>query len=235
MRTVVTRRSARVCLAVCSMETSSSSRCRRTSWPSSMFCDDVQVVAQRQVLVDGRDARASVASGASGSGPGGPARQVSPCVGSQMPAMRLDQGGLARAVVPDQGGHLPGRDVEVTPVSACTGPKLLPMPRSCSSGLAHGGGAGAGAGRARPASAGRAPSSGLPVTTGCPGWSCDSVLSRDTGCGAGLGERARAQLGGRHELVRDDGRVHVRGRDPLRRQQDRRDRRSWSAGPWSCR
>ena len=37
LRTVVTRRSLSVCLAVFSMATSSSSRCRRASWPRSMF------------------------------------------------------------------------------------------------------------------------------------------------------------------------------------------------------
>ena len=38
LRTVVTRMSASVCLAVCSMEISSSRPNRRVSWPSSMFC-----------------------------------------------------------------------------------------------------------------------------------------------------------------------------------------------------
>jgi hypothetical protein len=75
---------------------------------------DVQVVTQREVLVDGRDAEIR-----------GIPRRVDmdrPAVPYQLAAARrpdardgLDERRLACPVVPDQRGHLPGRDVKVDP------------------------------------------------------------------------------------------------------------------------
>ena len=45
------------------------------------------------------------------------------------PGEDLDEGGLACAVVADDGDDLARVDVESTPLSACTAPKLLLIPR----------------------------------------------------------------------------------------------------------
>src|SRR6266567_8049407 len=122
------------------------------------------------------------------------------------------------------------------PVKARTGPKFLPMSARRSSGwapLASSAGAwtcgvscACGAwsdweADARPAVAGRA-SSALGLVTGRA--SLRSCSLRYPGGLAGSRVGADAELGGLHELVRDDGRVHVVRGDPLRREQHRRHR-----------
>src|SRR6516162_3931832 len=137
-----------------------------------------------------------------------------PCDGSQIPEMVLISVDLPAPLSPTSAVTCPAGTSRSMSVSARTGPKLFPMPRSCSSGACP-----TASEEAAPAAAGRAPSSPvtvrvqlvmqLPPSTGDPsGLACTRVL-------------ARAQLRSRHELVRDDGGVHVRRRDPLRRQKDR--------------
>ncbi len=74
---------------------------------------DVQVVAERQILVDGRDPGRRWHLVGARKCTGRPCQIMLPRGGLPDPRDRLDQGGLARPVVPDQGRDLPGRDVEV--------------------------------------------------------------------------------------------------------------------------
>ena len=75
--------------------------------------DDVQVVAQREVLVDRRDARAPRRPGARGGGRGVPSHRISPPSGRPQPGDGLDQRRLAGAVVADERRDLARRDLEV--------------------------------------------------------------------------------------------------------------------------
>ncbi len=74
--------------------------------------DDVEVVAEREVLVDGRDAEGLGVLGAAD-----PDRAALPGDGALVdgvdPGDRLDQRGLSGTVVADQGDDLTGVDVEV--------------------------------------------------------------------------------------------------------------------------
>ena len=95
--------------------------------------DDVEVVAQRQVLVDRRDAeRLGV--------PGPvqvdrlPSQRISPPSGAQRPEMVLISDDLPAPLSPTSAVTLPGGTSRSTSVRARTGPKVLVIPRSDSSG-----------------------------------------------------------------------------------------------------
>src|SRR6266487_4511843 len=98
-----------------------------------------------------------------------PFQRISPLVGSQIPEMVLISVDLPAPLSPTRAVTWPADMSRSTPASACTGPKLLPSPRSRSSGALP-----AAAGvwlfaalpeGARPAVAGRAPSPLSAVTT----------------------------------------------------------------------
>ena len=101
---------------------SASAACRRTgkgprrnrigSWPSVTFADGVEVVAQREVLVDGLDAVARAPSQRRQARPRSPPIQSSPASGVVEAAEDLDERALAGAVVADEAEHLARRDVE---------------------------------------------------------------------------------------------------------------------------
>ena len=86
--------------------------------------DDVEVVAQREVLVDDLDAE-GVASLGPCTVTGLPSKRYSPASNAWMPAIALDQGALAGAVVADEGGDLPGSDVEVDAAQDVDGAEAL--------------------------------------------------------------------------------------------------------------
>src|SRR5690242_10915875 len=144
----------------------------------------------------------------------------SPLLGGQMPAIVLMSVDLPAPLSPTSAVTWPAGMSRSMPVSACTGPKLLPTPRSRSSGTSLASPAPDGT---RSAGAVRVPSAELSVTTAAspPGCKGSSSSSRDTVLRAVRLERARAQLRCWHELVLDDRGVHVLRRDPFRREQDR--------------
>ena len=168
-RTVVTDRPASVSCAVSLHRRSSSSRpCRSRSRPEEHVLDDVEVVAQGQVLVHGLDARARSASRGPCRWTGWPFQRISPPSGSRMPAMLLISIDLPAPLSPDQRGDLAGRDVEVDAgqglhraevlvdarAARSSGGRLRPR-TPCRAARPAG---------ARPADAGRAPVSALAVT-----------------------------------------------------------------------
>ena len=89
---------------------------------------DVQVVGQREVLVDGRDPEVGRVPAASAGAPACPARAAAPVVGCQMPAMHLISVLLPAPLSPTRAVTCPAGMSRSMPVSACTGPKFLPMP-----------------------------------------------------------------------------------------------------------
>ena len=96
-----------------SMAASSSIRWRSGSWPRNMFCDDVQVVAEREVLIDRRDPERL---GFLGSVQVNriPLPHDLATVGRPETRDRLDRDRLARPVVAAQRGDLAGRDTRLT-------------------------------------------------------------------------------------------------------------------------
>ena len=91
--------------------------------------DDVQVVAQRQVLVDRRDAkRFGVLRTVEVDLPALPA--ISPASGAQRPEIVLISDDLPAPLSPISAVTLPAGMSRSTPVSARTGPNVLVMPRS---------------------------------------------------------------------------------------------------------
>ena len=69
---------------------------------------------------------ASVASLGERKCTGWPCQIIWPCEGSQIPEMVLISVDLPGPVVPDQGGDLPGRDIEVDPVERLHRAEVLP-------------------------------------------------------------------------------------------------------------
>ena len=133
-RTVVTRRSCSVCLAVSSMLISSSSPNRVTSWPSSMFCTMSRLSASARSWYTVAIPRL-VASLGECRWTGLPCHSSWPLLGCQMPAMHLISVLLPAPLSPTRAVTWPAGMSRSMPVSACTGPKLLPMFSSCSSGV----------------------------------------------------------------------------------------------------
>ena len=86
--------------------------------------DDVQVVAEREVLVDDLDAERGRVARAVDRHRLALEEEVAR-VDRVDPADALDQGGLAGAVVTDERGDLAGVRGEVDARRTCTGPKLL--------------------------------------------------------------------------------------------------------------
>src|SRR5215467_6516683 len=160
---------------------------------------------------------------------GRPSHLISPPLGSQMPAMHLISVVLPAPLSPTSAVTCPAGMSRLTFVRACTGPKLLPTPRSCSR-APDDGSAGLCCvdhwpGGAPPAGAGGA-SSGCPrfTTDGGFRYSESSCLPRYPGCLTGCLVLGRAQLAGWHELVCDDCRVHIRRGHPGGSQEHRRHR-----------
>ena len=81
--------------------------------PEEHVLDDVEVVAQREVLVARSRSRARPRRAACGCARGWPSQRISPPSGVWMPGDALDQHRLAGAVVAGQRGDLAGGDVEV--------------------------------------------------------------------------------------------------------------------------
>ena len=123
-RTVITDRSARVCLACSSMLISSSCEALQFLAAEEHVLHDVQVVAQGEVLVDGGDPEVGGRLGAVQVDrlalPEDLAR-----VGLPDARDRLDQGGLARAVVADERGHLARGDGQVDVAERPDGAEVL--------------------------------------------------------------------------------------------------------------
>src|SRR6266567_8060716 len=152
---------------------------------------------------------------------------MSPWSGSQMPEMVLIKVDLPAPLSPTMAVTAPVGISRSISASACTGPKLLPTPRSWRSGpsfvLLPDACKSAAGEDARPAEAGRAPSA------------APRIVIRNVRCGTHGGllsrcdsirrtcsrVRARTQLASRHEVVLDDRRSHVRRRNPQRCQEDR--------------
>ena len=86
--------------------------------------DDVEVVAQREVLVDDLDAEVVRVTGAV-DGDGLALEGVVPRVEGVDAGDPLDQGALAGAVVADERGHAPGGDVEVDALEHVYGSEAL--------------------------------------------------------------------------------------------------------------
>ena len=129
LRTVVTRRSLSVRWAVVSIVTSSSSRCRRASWPSSMFCTMSRLSHSARswytVAIPAWVASFGVRKCARC-----PCQTISPCDGSQMPEMVLIRVDLPAPLSPTRAVTCPAGMSRSIPLSACTGPKFFPMPRN---------------------------------------------------------------------------------------------------------
>ena len=89
--------------------------------------DDVEVVAEREVLEDRRDAEVLGLGGAA-TLTGLPSNVIVPSSGRVDPGDGLDEGGLAGAVVADQGDDLAGVHVQSTSLSAWTAPNRLETP-----------------------------------------------------------------------------------------------------------
>ena len=94
---------------------------------------DVEVVAEREVLVDDLDAQGGGVARAV-DGTGWPSKRNLPGIGAVDPSDTLDQRGLAGAVVTDEGGDLTGVDREVDVVQHLDRTELLFTPRSSSRG-----------------------------------------------------------------------------------------------------
>jgi hypothetical protein len=94
--------------------------------------DDVQVVAERQVLTVAMPS-ASASRGVRLT-TGSPFHDISPVVGCQIPEMVLIIVDLPAPLSPTSAVILPAMMSKSTPRSACTAPKLLEMPRRLSSG-----------------------------------------------------------------------------------------------------
>ena len=75
--------------------------------------DDVEVVAEREVLVDGRDAQRRRVLGAGDADTASPRMKNSPSSAQLHAGDGLDERRLAGAVVADEGDHLTGVDFEV--------------------------------------------------------------------------------------------------------------------------
>src|SRR5580704_6233761 len=151
-----------------------------------------------------------------------PFHSIWPLLGSWMPAMHLISVVLPAPLSPTRAVTWPTGTSRSTPVSACTGPNDLPMPRRLSRGVPLAVVA-PGTDGATPALTGVAPSPALFATTvpSRPGRQ-RSLSSSDSVLGAVRREGTSADLRGRHEVVRDDRRLHVGGGDPFRSQQNRR-------------
>ena len=131
--TVVTERSASVFLAVSSIRRLVEQAVGEHLVTEEHVLDDVQVVAQGEILVHGGDPeRVGVPRGPDVHRPSLP----DDLAGGRCPDARdrLDQRRLAGTVVPDQRGDLPGRDVEVDAAERLNGTEMLGDPRRLSSG-----------------------------------------------------------------------------------------------------
>ena len=95
--------------------------------PEEEVGDDVEVVAQREVLVHGGDARAVASAGHVDLDRAAVAHERAG-VGGLDPGDRLDERRLAGAVVADQGDDLAGVISKSTSTSACTAPNRLLTP-----------------------------------------------------------------------------------------------------------
>ena len=93
---------------------------------------------------------------------GWPFQTIWPALGSQIPEMVLIRVDLPAPLSPTSAVTCPAGMSKLMSDSACTGPKLFPMPRRLSRGAD---GSGPGPDGARPAAAGRALSPALAVTT----------------------------------------------------------------------
>src|ERR1700735_2474430 len=158
---------------------------------------------------------------------GRPFQISSPLVGCQIPAMVLISVDLPAPLSPTSAVTWPAGMSRLMSVRACTGPKLLLISRSRSSGVSPDS-AGLAFGSSdpdgtRPVLPGRVPSPERSVTTALLPLGRFLSSLRDTVLRAVRGERARAQLGCWHEAVLDDRGLDRAGRDPLRGQQDRLD------------
>ena len=92
--------------------------------PEEHVVDDVEVVAQREVLVDDLDAeRVGVLRAVTVTG--SPSKRISPVVEGVDPGDALDQRALAGAVVTHERGHAAGPDVEVDVVQHVHGAEAL--------------------------------------------------------------------------------------------------------------
>src|SRR6201996_6802595 len=227
-RTVTTERSARVCLACSSMPISSSCQCFSSSRPRNMFCTMSRLSHRARSWCTVAIPRSVAAFGLC-RWTGRPFQRIWPASGCQIPEIVLIRVDLPAPLSPTRAVTLPAGMVRLMSLSAWTGPKFLPTPRSSSSGASSPGRSaglvGAAGDGARLPVAGRAPSAALGVVTKHVRSGADdgSASWRDV---VGLAVRSVAtstQLLGRDELVLDHGVVHVRRRDPLRRQQHRRD------------
>ena len=128
-RIVVTESSSSVCL--CGRAPSSprrADRCRERLVAEEHVLDDVEVVAQRQVLVDRGDPERPRRRAARGSGPACPSHTISPSSGGHSPAIVLIVTDLPAPLSPASAVTWPGGISKLTRVSACTGPNRLVIP-----------------------------------------------------------------------------------------------------------
>src|SRR6201996_4195433 len=123
-----------------------------------------------------------------------PCHSISPPLGSQIPEIVLISVDLPAPLSPTSAVTCPAGTSRLMSVSACTGPKFFPMPRSRSSGSAS-------FTMRLPACRTR-PGCGTAGTVPHPGERCFLGLADSGGRALGL-VGAGAELGCRHELVRD--------------------------------
>ena len=99
--------------------------------PEEQVVDDVEVVAEREVLVHGGDAERGRRPVASASmAPACPRRGLTPSSGGTMPAMVLTSVDLPAPLSPTRATTSPARTSKSTSVSAWTAPNRLLIPRS---------------------------------------------------------------------------------------------------------
>ena len=133
-RTVRTDRQASTSAARVSMADSSSRMPFLSSRPEEHVVDDVEVVAQREVLVDDLDAERRSASAGDEMCVGSPSKRTSPASNGKIPAMHLIIVDLPAPLSPTSAVTSPARATRSTPRSACTAPKFLRPPRTSSVG-----------------------------------------------------------------------------------------------------
>src|SRR5450631_1405895 len=161
-----------------------------------------------------------------------PCQRISPWSGSHRPEIVFTRLDFLAPLSPTRAVTRPAGMSRSTSVSACTAPKDFVTPRNCTSGSRTPSSSTLSSAIVTPPRVRSAPpptGEGRTTASSTPRTLCDRpktgvrtpLLWSDSRSLAISGERPGAQLRCRHELILDDGRVHVLRRDPCGSQEDR--------------